>query len=112
MPRMGRLPRDPRPARNLTRGRDGSLFDVDEHRQISLAELADDVRDGRRFRVRHADTDQICTQRVLLEVLQASVTPGPASSLAAGLPALASAVGTAFAQGAQENGPPRRRRSS
>jgi hypothetical protein len=87
------------------------LFDVDEGRQVTLVELADDVRAGRRFRVRHADTDALCTQRVLLEVLQSAVAPRPASALAAGLPAIASAVGAAFAQGTTDSGP-RRGRSS
>jgi len=55
--------------RVLRRDADGALFDLDEQRVISLAELRDDVRGGRRFRAqRHGDGGD-CTYAVLAEIV-------------------------------------------
>lgn len=59
--------------RMLRRERDGSLFDVEMERSVSLSELAEDVKDGRRFRVTRAESGSGCTNEVLLEILRASL---------------------------------------
>jgi polyhydroxyalkanoate synthesis regulator protein len=86
--------------RELRRSPDGALFDVDQHRQVTLAELAADVREGRRFRARHADTDEVCTQRVLLEVLQASAIPHVPAT--AGAQAMTGSLMSAFVAGTRD----------
>ena len=92
-----RLPKDPRPPRSLRRESDGTLYDLDERRTISIAELAEDVRAGRRFKARQDGSDRDCTQQVLLQVLGA-VGPAKPAGLAAGgaginIHGLAGAVG-------------------
>jgi PHB/PHA accumulation regulator DNA-binding domain len=94
---MSRIPRDERPPRRLRRDDDGSLYELDERRHITVRELADDVRGGRRFRVHQHGSERDCTQQVLLEVL-ATAAPGPAltaggGAMAGALPGLAGAVG-------------------
>jgi hypothetical protein len=68
---MSRRPprRSPLPKRRLRREGDGSLYDLDEHRRIEPAELADDVRAGRYFRVARASSGEDCTQEVLSQVI-------------------------------------------
>lgn len=91
---MSRVPRDPRPPRSLRRDGDGALYDLDERRAITVGELAEDVRVGRRFRCTQQGSERECTQQVLLEVLGSSGPVQPAS-LAAGaqLTTLAGAAG-------------------
>jgi hypothetical protein len=86
--------RDSRPPRSLRRDADGTLYDLDERRTISIGELAEEVRMGRRFRAVQQGSERVCTQQVLLEVLGA-VGPSPPAALAAGpgLHGLAGAVG-------------------
>jgi PHB/PHA accumulation regulator DNA-binding domain len=59
--------------RSLRRESDGSLYDLDERRRVSLGELRDEVRDGRRFRACHHETGADCTNDVLMDVLQSGV---------------------------------------
>lgn len=54
--------------RVLRREHDGELVDEHDGRSVTLAELRDDVRAGRRFRVRRAGGGS-CTYAVLAEVL-------------------------------------------
>jgi hypothetical protein len=42
-------------------------------RPVTLAELAEDVKDGRRFKAVRAESDASCTAEVLLEVLRAAL---------------------------------------
>jgi hypothetical protein len=78
------------PARMLRRDGDGTLYDVDEHRTVSLAELAEEVREGRRFRVHQHSSGRECTQQVLLEVLGAGA---PAGALGTGIASAGARVG-------------------
>jgi hypothetical protein len=90
-----RLVKDPRPPRSLRRDDDGTLYDLDERRTITITELAEDVRVGRRFKARQQGSERNCTQQVLLQVL-AAAGPAKAPSLpgAGGqLHGLAGAVG-------------------
>lgn len=64
--RSGRA--DLRPLRTLRREHDGGLFDEESGLPVTLGELRDDVRSGRRFRVRRAGGAD-CTYAVLAEVL-------------------------------------------
>ena len=75
---MARRARDPRPRRNLRRNPDGTLYDVDERRAVSLSELADEVRSGRRFTALEHGSDRDCTQTVLLAVLGSALPGGGA----------------------------------
>ncbi|WP_026413414.1 polyhydroxyalkanoate synthesis regulator DNA-binding domain-containing protein [Actinomadura oligospora] len=63
------------PVRRLRLEPDGDLYDLEERRRVTLKELGDEVKVGRQFRVRHAETDTDCTHEVLLEVLRASLPP-------------------------------------
>jgi hypothetical protein len=83
--------RDPRPPRRLRRDGDGALYDLDERRTVSLAELAEEVQAGRRFRAHRHGSERDCTQQVLLQVLGASAltVPGGSRGLAAYAPGLA-----------------------
>jgi hypothetical protein len=92
---VSRIPRDPRPPRSLRRDGDGTLYDLDERRTITVVELAEEVRVGRRFRARQQGSERDCTQQVLLVVLGCSAIPAPPLSPAAGsqLGALAGAIG-------------------
>lgn len=65
----GRSPgRGSQAPRVLRREHDGELVDEHDGRSVTLAELRDDVRAGRRFRVRRAGGGS-CTYAVLAEVL-------------------------------------------
>jgi hypothetical protein len=89
------------PPREIVRDRDGNLFDVGEHRPVTLAELAEDVRAGRRFRARDQDGDALCTQQVLLEVLRHSaLTPALSNNAlgGAGLAGIAGLLGDVIAR--------------
>jgi hypothetical protein len=66
------LPGRPAP-RLLQRRADGSLHDAGLNRPVTLAELAEDVKDGRRFRAVRAESGASCTAEVLLEVLRAAL---------------------------------------
>lgn len=100
-----KLRRDPRPPRMLRRESDGSLYDTDEHRRVSVAELGDDVRAGRRFRAHHHESGDDCTRSVLLEVLRSSAPAGQGIDRFIGatqLPALTSALAAIAARAAEE----------
>ena len=59
------------PPRVLRREADGLLYDVADHRRITIAELREDVQEGRRFRAtRHDGVD--CTYEVLAEVVSSA----------------------------------------
>ena len=91
---MSRAPRDLRPPRSLRRAGDGALYDLDERRTITLAELAEEVRVGRRFRASREGSERDCTQQVLLEVLGAAGPLRPTSLASGGnVSGLAAAVG-------------------
>jgi hypothetical protein len=60
-------------ARSLRRDTGGDLYDLVEQRPVSIEELRDDLRAGRRFRARHGDTGADCTYEVLIEVLAAAL---------------------------------------
>jgi hypothetical protein len=89
--------RDPRPPRRLRRDGDGELYELDEHRVISLSELAEDVRSGRRFRAYQHGSERDCTQQVLLAVLGAAAPGGRLSSPGSSGAGLAGAVGAVAA---------------
>ncbi|MHB8690047.1 MAG: hypothetical protein ACYDHH_02265 [Solirubrobacteraceae bacterium] len=77
----------------LRRDGDGTLYDLEERRTIPIAELAEEVRVGRRFRAHQQGSERDCTQQVLLEVLGAVGRARPTSlSAGSGLPGLAGAV--------------------
>lgn len=73
-------------ARLLRRERDGTLYDLTLNRPVTLVELAEDVKNGRRFRAVRAESQATCTAEVLLEVLRA------ASPELASLPSLGGSV--------------------
>lgn len=101
------------PAREVVRDRDGNLFDVGEHRPVTVAELAADVRAGRRFRARDQDTDAVCTQQVLLEVLRgaaAKALPKPGIDMS-GLAGAAGMIGEVLTRAASREDEPSRRRA-
>lgn len=58
------------PKRTLRREADGSLYDVDERRRVSLSELRDDVRTGRKFKASRHDSGADCTYEVLADVVK------------------------------------------
>jgi hypothetical protein len=90
----------------LRRDGDGSLYDMDQHRSVTLAELADDVRAGRRFRVTQHDSGMDRTSSVLLEVLSASSPAGAGINRLTSstqLPALTGAVGAFAARAVHEH---------
>jgi hypothetical protein len=89
------------PPRILRRESDGGLYDVDERRRVSVAELRDELRTGRRFRASRHDSGANCTNEVLAEVLQAGVFPGVkgegaglGAGVSAGMGPLAAVLGT------------------
>lgn len=47
----------------------GGLYDLDAHRAVDLARLAEHVGDGGRFTAVAHDTGEDCTRRVLAELL-------------------------------------------
>lgn len=55
--------------RILRRSPDGELFDVKERRLVSISELREDVRAGRRFRAESSDGAADCTYAVLRNVV-------------------------------------------
>jgi hypothetical protein len=67
--------------RLLLRERDGGLVDESDGRPVTLAELREDVRAGRRFRARRAGGG-LCTYALLAELLTGS-EPGIGSAAAA-----------------------------
>jgi hypothetical protein len=73
----------------LRREADGSLYDIDERRWVSLSELRDEVRIGRRFRASRHDTGANCTNEVLAELLQGGALPGMKDAGASSLGSLA-----------------------
>jgi len=79
------------PPRKLRRERDGSLFDVESEQSVSLSELAEDVKDGRRFRVSRAVSGSACTNEVLVEILRAALPD--VSAATGGLETAGSATG-------------------
>jgi len=62
--------------RRLRRELDGELFDLDERRVVSLSELREDVRAGRRFRAEDRGSGGDCTYAVLGRVVTGG-TAGP-----------------------------------
>ena len=61
--------------RALRREADGLLYDVDEHRRVTIAELREDVQEGRRFRATRHDTGVDCTYEVLAELVGSAALP-------------------------------------
>lgn len=61
----------------LVRAEGGRLFDALTLRPVTLEELADEVRSGRRFRVRGAESGVDCTYQVLAQVLLTALAPTP-----------------------------------
>jgi hypothetical protein len=55
--------------RLLRRERDGELFDLDKRRVVSVSELREDLRAGRRFRAEDRKSGRDCTYAVLGRVL-------------------------------------------
>lgn len=62
--------------RVLRRELDGELFDLDERRVVSISELREDVRAGRRFRAEDRESGRDCTYAVLGRVVTGG-TAGP-----------------------------------
>jgi hypothetical protein len=89
------------PHRVLRRETDGSLYDVDERRPISVAELCDDLRAGRYFRATRSDSGANCTNEVLAEVIQGAVPDAKNSTLESLFPVLRTMGGGLF--GVPEN---------
>jgi polyhydroxyalkanoate synthesis regulator protein len=67
---------------------DGALYDADEQRLVTLAELRDEVRNGRRFRAFRHDTGADCTYEVLANILHAAFPDGTESGVASWAPLL------------------------
>jgi hypothetical protein len=74
------------PARALRREGDGTVYDLDEHRRVTLAQLRAEVQDGRRFRATGPDGVD-CTYELLAEVVRTtpSVRLGPDAGLVGAL---------------------------
>lgn len=65
--------------RRLRREADGALYDEDQHRPVTLGELHDDIRAGRRFRAHTSGGETDCTVTVLQELVIGSASGlGPA----------------------------------
>jgi hypothetical protein len=77
--------------RRLRRAADGVLTDEDSGQAVSLAQVRDDLRDGRRFSVRRADGSD-ATFAVLAEVVTGR-EPGPPSAGGRGAGGIGDAVG-------------------
>ncbi|MFE2728344.1 hypothetical protein [Kitasatospora sp. NPDC059327] len=118
MPRSGRVgavgavgagpPGSSAAERVLVRSEGGLLVDALTCRRVSLKELADDIRRGRRFRARDGVSGQDRTYQVLAQVLGVAlgtewVTGGP--GVIGGLLAAAVREGPS-AGGGPEEGPP------
>ena len=96
MARRDRGARAGLPVRALRREADGLLYDVDEHRRVTIAELREDVQEGRRFRAVRHDSGADCTYEVLAELVGTAAVPR-ASPDGGILGALAqAAIGSAF----------------
>ncbi|MFJ4598285.1 MULTISPECIES: hypothetical protein [unclassified Kitasatospora] len=74
-------PTDAEVERQLVRAENGLLVDALTYRPVSLAELADDVRSGLRFRARDSSGGE-CTYQVLVQALLATLVPGPTAGAA------------------------------
>ncbi|MEV6425982.1 hypothetical protein [Streptomyces sp. NPDC051662] len=85
--------------RLLVRGEDGLLMDSLACRTVSLAELADDVRCGRRFRAREGASGSECTYQVLVQILLATLAPGATAGALSAMTGLPSAVREGFPTG-------------
>lgn len=59
--------------RVLRRDSDGTLYDLEEHRPVSIEELRGDLGSGRHFRAHRHDLGADCTYEVLVEVLAAAL---------------------------------------
>ena len=76
--------------RLLQREPDGELLDLDERRAVSIAELREDIRAGRRFRAKDRASGTDCTYAVLVQVMtggrgsRSSEGPDTLSSLVRG----------------------------
>ncbi|WP_411119876.1 polyhydroxyalkanoate synthesis regulator DNA-binding domain-containing protein [Streptomyces sp. 058-1L] len=70
-----RAPADAGGERLLVRTEVGRLFDARTRRPVTLEGLADDVRCGRRFRVREDESGNECTYQVLAQVLNTRLAP-------------------------------------
>ncbi len=96
----------PDPQRLLTRAEGGILVDSLTGRRISSAELADDVRGGRRFRARDSGGGE-CTYQVLVQVLLAALASGPEAGAlpeVAGLPSAEARGSLPTGRTAQDSG--------
>lgn len=72
----------------LLREGDGRLFDIDDRRVVTVEELLDDLKAGRRFRAHRRSTGADCTVEVLVEALGPALSGHSAEGSFAGLPAL------------------------
>jgi hypothetical protein len=97
------------PPRSLRRDADGSLYDLDEHRRISPAELRQEVCGGRRFRAQRHDTGLDCTYEVLAELARTApqIGMGPEAGMMGAL--VGGLVKGVFAQNGGDDLPPWRR---
>jgi hypothetical protein len=59
--------------KRVLRSRDGSLYDADEQRPITLEELADHMRAGGHFQARRRETGTDCTPQLMMEVYRANI---------------------------------------
>ncbi|MFJ3216484.1 hypothetical protein ACIPLC_11250 [Kitasatospora sp. NPDC086801] len=79
--------------RRLIREENGLLADSLTGRRVSLAELADDMRNGRRFQARERASGGECTYQVLVQVLLAALASGPVAGALPGTAGLVSTTG-------------------
>ena len=100
-----RHPRSSLPRRQLRRESDKSLYDLTERRRVEMAELCDDVRSGRYFRVTRHTSGEDCTQEVLAEVIVAGIPkPGTGTGGAGAFASMVSNVMTGLIGGIGANG--------
>ncbi|MFH8350368.1 hypothetical protein [Streptomyces sp. NPDC018045] len=59
----------------MVRNPDGTLVDAASCRPLTVAELGDDLRQGRRFTVTDQSTGADCTYRILAQALLAALGP-------------------------------------
>lgn len=89
----------------LVRAPDGSLHDAGERRTVTIEELLDGLRSGRRFRVHRQSTGTDCTSEVLREVLGVALLgPGPRTGKPRDLPEYFHAALLGLGGGSPESG--------
>ncbi|MFD6337729.1 polyhydroxyalkanoate synthesis regulator DNA-binding domain-containing protein [Streptomyces sp. NPDC060131] len=92
--------------RHLVRTEGGQLFDTFMCRPVTVEELADDVRRGRRFRVREGESGGECTYQVLAQVLLTALAP--AAPVAARAVGRSSGMAGPLSEAAGDDSPPGR----